>query len=91
MLSVIKELKNNKSTGPSSIPSKFLKFFQTALSKPISFIANLSFSSGTFLNNLKFANVTPIFKKDNRTICNNYHPISLLSNTSKIIEKLIHT
>ena len=90
MLSVIKELKNNKSTGPSSIPSKFLKLFQTALSKPISFIANLSFSSGTFLNNLKIANVIPIFKKDNHTICNNYHPISLLSNISKIIEKLIH-
>ena len=34
VLSVIKELKNNKSTGPSSIPSKFLKLFQTALSKP---------------------------------------------------------
>ena len=43
VLSVIKELKNNKSTGPSSIPSKFLKLFQTALSKPISLIANLSF------------------------------------------------
>ena len=49
VLSVIKELKNNKSTGPCSIPSKFLKLFQTALSKPTSLTANLSFSSGTFL------------------------------------------
>ena len=54
--SLIKELKNNKSTGPSSIPSKFLKLFQIALSKLISLIANLSFSSGTFPNNLKLAN-----------------------------------
>ena len=53
MLLVIKELSNNKSTGPASISSKFLKLFQTALSKPISLIANLSFSSGNFLNNLK--------------------------------------
>ena len=91
VLSVIKELKNNKSTGPSSIHSKLLKLFQTALSKPISLIANLSFSSGTFPDNLKIANVIPIFKKDDPTICNNYRPISLLPNISKIIEKLIHT
>ena len=32
----------------------------------------------------------PTFKIDNRTSCNNY-PISLLSQISKIIEKLIHT
>ena len=68
VLSVIKELKHNKSIGPSSIPSKFL---QTALNKPISLITNLSFSFRTFPNNLKIANLTPIFKKDDRTICNN--------------------
>ena len=43
VLLVIKELSNSKSTGPTSIPSKSLKLFQTSLSKPISLIANLSF------------------------------------------------
>ena len=90
MLSVIKELSNSKSTGPASIPSKFLKLFQTALSKPISLIANLSFSTGSFPDKLKVTYVIPIFKKDDSTICNNYHPISLLSDISNIIEKLIH-
>ena len=32
-----------------------------------------------------------VFKKDDRTICDNYRRIALLSNISKIIEKLIHT
>ena len=54
MLSVIKELKYNKSARPSSIPTKFLKLFQTTPSKPMSLIANLSFSSGTFYITLKF-------------------------------------
>ena len=90
MLLVIKELSNCKSAGPASISSKFLKSFQIALGKPISLIANLSFSTGSFPDNLKIANVTPIFKKDDRTICNNYRPISLLSNISKTIEKLVH-
>ena len=42
---VIKELSNSKSTGPASISSKCLKLFQTAQSKPISQIANLSIST----------------------------------------------
>ena len=91
VLSEIKNLKKDKSSGPSSTPVKILKLFQTPLSKPISLIANLSFSTGIFPVNLKTANVIPIFKKDDHTSCNNYRPISLLSNISKIIERLIHS
>ena len=83
VLSEIKNLKKDKSSGPSSIPIKFLKLFQTPLSKPISLIANLSFSTGIFPANLKTANVIPIFKKDDHT--------SLLSNISKIIERIKHS
>ena len=93
MLSVIKKLSNSKSTGPASVPSKFLKLFQTALSKTMLLIESLSFSTGrggSFPDNLKVANLIPIFKKDDPTVCNSYQPISLLSNISKIIEKLIH-
>ena len=32
----------------------------------------------------------PVFKIGSRLSCNNYKPISLLSNIGKIIEKLIH-
>ena len=56
----------------------------------ISLIANISFSTGTFPSTLKTLNVIPIYKKDDHTVCNNYRPISLLSNISKIIEKLVH-
>ena len=74
MLSVIKELSDSKSTGPASIPCKFLKLFQTALSKPISLVANLSFSTGGFSDNLKVANAILIFKKGDPTVYNNYRP-----------------
>ena len=36
------------------------------------------------------AKVVPIFKSETRLLCNNYRPISLLSNIGKIIEKLMH-
>ena len=90
-LSVIKELKNNKFAGPCSIPSKFLQLFETALSKPISWRNNLSFLSGISPHNLKITNVIPIFDKDECTISSNYCQISISSNISKIIGKLIHS
>ena len=62
---VIKELKYNKPKEPSSIPSKFLKLFETALSNPTSSLTiKFPFSSGTFPKILKIANVIPIFKED---------------------------
>ena len=51
--SSIKTLKNSKSTGPSSIQTKFLKLFQNTLNEPIALLANISFSTGIFPANLK--------------------------------------
>ena len=89
-LSEIKNLKKDKYSGPSSILIKFLKLLQTPLSKPILQFANVSFSTGIFSANLITANVIPLFRKDDHTSCNNYRPISLLTNIGKIIERLIH-
>ena len=90
VLTTINQLKRNKAFGPSSIPTKFLKLFQNELSKPISLIINLSFSTGTFPVVLKIAKVMSFSKKGDPSRCTNYSPISLLSNLSKIIEKLVH-
>ena len=32
----------------------------------------------------------PVFKNESRLLCNNYRPVSLISNVGKIIEKLMH-
>ena len=68
VLCEITKLKNNKSIGPCSIPLKFLKLFKTTLSEPISLIAKISFSTGTFPSTLKTANVIPIYKKEDHTL-----------------------
>ena len=90
MESYIKTLKNNKSTGPSSIPNKLFKQFKKPLSGPVSLLINLTFSEGRSPTILKIGKIYPIYKKQNKTEVTNYRPISLLSNISKIMEKMVH-
>ena len=58
--------------------------------KPLVHIFNLSFSSGIFPSEMKTAKVIPVFKSANRSDFSNYRPISLLSQYSKILEKLFN-
>ena len=51
---------------------------------------NKSLALGIFPSSMKLANITPVFKKDDRTDKSNYRPISILPNLSKIFEKCIY-
>ena len=88
--SLINCIKPNKAIGPNSIPTKILKEFKTELSEPLSDMINVSFNKGIFPDFLKVANVVPIHKKGEKLDPNNYRPISLLSNISKLYEKAMH-
>ena len=47
--------------------------------------------SSVFPDLLKIAKVTPVYKKDDDSLFNNYRPVSLLSWFSKIVECVIHS
>ena len=64
--------------------------FNKALSEPLTNLINLSFVKGVFPNVLKTAQVLPTFKKRDIIEKNNYRPISLISNVSKTLEKLMY-
>ena len=53
-------------------------------------ICNLSFSKGIFPLQMKITKVIPIFKSGDKSQFNNYRPISVLSQFSKIFEKLFY-
>ena len=66
-----------------------MKQTKDVISAHLAKLMNRSFHNGDFSNILKIAEVIPIYKSE-RVNCNNYRPISLLSNIGKIIEKLMH-
>ena len=75
---------------PNSIQTILLKQTRHTVSLPLAKLINKSFETGIFSDICKVAKKVPIFKIETRLLCNNYRPISLLSNIVKIIEKLMH-
>ena len=88
---LILSLNNGKAAGPNSIPTLVLKHFIDEVSVILSSLFNLSLSNGIFPHSLKTSSVLPLFKKGSRLSCCNYRPISLLSNISKLLEKLMYS
>ena len=60
------------------------------MSEPLTDLINLVFHNETFPDACKIAKIRPLYKKGRSLDCNNYHPVSLLSNIGKIIETLRH-
>ena len=75
----------------SDISMYFLKDVFSYLVVPFTYICNLSFECGIFPNSMKTSKVIPLFKSGSKTSFSNYRPVSLLSQFSKILEKLFDT
>ena len=84
------ELKSGKSTGFDNISVSDVKSNIEYLAKPLTYIINLSISTGTVPSNIKLARVIPIHKNDSYSDFNNYRPISILPVFSKFYEKVIY-
>ena len=65
-LSPVTSMDNNKSIGPYSMPVPLLKILKTRISPLISSLIKDSFLCGIFPSKLKWAKVTPVFKKGSR-------------------------
>lgn len=86
---IIDKLAPKTSFGFDGLSTKLIKTVKDALIKPITIIINQMINTGIFPDKLKIAKITPIFKKEDKTLFTNYRPISLLPAISKIFEKVL--
>jgi len=75
------------------IPTAIIKQRSPVFSDLIAYMANLSFSQGTFPSKFKYASVTPLLKKPglDPSVSANVRTFSTLNNISKIRERLFLT
>ena len=87
----ISSLNSKKQGTKDGIPAKCLK---TACSESSSCLTKVwneeMLTENSFPQNLKLADVVPVFKKCDPTCAKNYRPISVLPTVSKVFERLVH-
>ena len=86
---VLRNLDPNKAGGPDGIPRRILKELANEIAPSLGKFFNQSLSLGVVPTKWKFANVTPVYKKDDPTLVCNYRPISLLCILSKVMERCV--
>ena len=83
-------MKANKAIGLDKISARLLRDAAWVIAPSLTYIINSSLKLGKFPSHWKCAKVTALFKQGDRTIMDNYRPISVLPTVSKVIEKAAH-
>ncbi|ELU17988.1 hypothetical protein CAPTEDRAFT_81113, partial [Capitella teleta] len=86
----VNKFKTSASASHDNLKPKLIKRVCEEISLPLTNIINLIFEHSTVPDELKFGNITPIFKAGNVMKFQNYRLISVLPVFSKILERLIH-
>ena len=81
---IVKILNSSKATTHKNIPIKIFKEHINV------YIFNNMIDNAEFPDSLKRADVTPVHKKGDMSLMNNYRPISVLPTSSKLFEKLLY-
>ena len=85
-----KKLKAKPTSGPDGIPSFIVKDCAAAFAKHLTIIFNLCIRNCLFPDLWKQSKICPIFKKDDRSKVENYRPVALINNFSKVFELVLH-
>jgi hypothetical protein len=87
---LLHDLNPSKASGPDNIPNRILKECSVELAPLLAALFNQSIATGELPNDWTTANVTPVFKKGNKSDPSNYRSISLTSVLCKSLEHVIH-
>ena len=86
---LIHALNPNKSHGPDNISIRMLLICGDPILVPLYLIFRNIIQTGTYPDQWKHANVTPVHKKDDKQKIKNYRPISLLPICAKLFERIL--
>ena len=88
MYAATKRLKKEGSI--SDISAKFLNMCGINLSVILCKLFNLCLHEASYPDIFKCSRITPLYKKNERTVIDNHRPISSLCNISKVFDTLLH-
>ena len=89
---ILKELNNlniNKATQNTDIPTKIIKENSDIFGDFIFSNLNCCINTSSYSSLLKRVDITPLHKKDSKSAKNNFRPVSILSNISKLYERIM--
>ena len=89
----LSSLNVNKASGNDGIGPKILNHCATSLFKPLHYLFSLCLRKHTLPPDWLIHTIVPIYKSGDKlgqTLVNNYRPISLLCNVSKVLKRLVY-
>ena len=86
---LLKKLNPHKAAGPDQIKPFVLQTLHTELAPILQVIFQMSFNQGKLPNIWKDANVSPVFKKGDKSEPSDYRPISLTCVLCKVLEHIV--
>ena len=84
------KLPTSKATGLDNIAAKVLQMAAPVVAPSLTAIFNMSIDTQQFPSKWKTAKVIPLFKKGQRSLLDNYRPISILPVVSKLMERILY-
>lgn len=89
VIKALGEFKPNKSPGIDKISTTYALQIKEIIAKPLTLLFNRLMEKNIVPTDWKEANITPIFKKGEKSNVENYRPVSLTVLFGKVMEKII--
>jgi len=86
---LLRDLNPSKASVPDEVPCRLLKELADELAPILRVLFEQSLHTGTFPKDWKRAKVTPVFRKGNVYLPENYRPISLTCVCIKLLEHIV--
>ena len=87
VINIVNILKSSNSVGYDQISPNRIKNVISEISTPLSNLSNLSLNTGKVRDQLKIAEIIPIYKSNDKKLVSNFRPIYILQSFSKLFRK----